>query len=40
MVEEKTRFEVPHLKLEGKTPLSPTPEWIMGSCLEITELDE
>jgi hypothetical protein len=40
MVEEKTGFKVPHLKPEGKTPLSPTSEWILGSCLEITELDE
>ena len=40
MVEGKTEFKVSHLKLEGKTPLSSTSEWILGSCLEIIELDE
>jgi hypothetical protein len=31
MDEEKTGLKVPHLNLEGKTPLSPTFDWIMDS---------
>jgi hypothetical protein len=40
MVEEKTGFEVFRMKPEGKMPLSLSSEWILGSFLEITRLDE
>jgi hypothetical protein len=37
MDEEKTRLKVPHLKLEGKMPISLTSDWILDSLVEEEE---
>jgi hypothetical protein len=40
MDDEKTRLKVTHLNLEGKTPHSPTSDWILDSLVEDEDLDE